>query len=934
MRDSTPTEDLEEFHVLQTTPDGWFTAVHEGEPMTFRVLEDDGLTPTDATAYISSRVNDSRRLLQSSMAVEAAEQAYRSVYVQVSLLEDLGAIPETDEDTAVDLWMPLHVALMTRNTTAVQALLQFHLERAFDAMACFTSALTVPSVVPNDVEDPSLVEVQRPPDTEQTAANTTGSTQGVALPGQSLSPSKLRQPEQQHQQQRLIPVMECQARRELGGTVVLLGCFDAGRRITIPPLTRKSRPPSPQRTPANASLISNGPPVVSGSHAALAAMEDNALQHLQQQNELLTAKADDLLKDKGEEYCLYNIMTALRTLLQSAIYDLKRNHRMTEPRQTYVMELVRSFCSSVRGLPHHPPLLVDSAAMYSLCNEGQLSLLHEVLEAFEGCLAPILRGQALLIDRSSTAQPGFLSTASSPTMAPLRCTSSSHSCGAGTPRGRTSSLNCGRHSTASTPFWLSCSPQQIHHIAFYASWIGFREAVEDCPGSARRRRAVDIVNENRAAIATLRQLQECRVTAPQLEVSVWSGHLYIITKLLSHDCSVEDFMDYVEEGGYRATYSSSRGFPGVFISVLVAGVQAAAAVRDPGMLRVLGHKVETLLPDVPGRSLQLHTFVLGRPATHAERFRELWLDNATPNATARKFRTRVELLYSTVVDQVLTAAEVAWSDTPLGAASCEFSKAEAQTALYGWLAMWRNFFSSLRDRPGHRRSLSHSSASSTHGSQQHQSVVPIPQPPATQQHHVNPNLLGTTTPLKMAEGSPSVAVIPPSPSPLLQPSVPPWAVSNEDMLSDDGSENSDAISRVSRAFHDRLESGRDPLPALRQLLFPHGVTNADVLPSANTTLYVEKALPVSSIDQEFMEAQKAFGANAEKEATEVKLQFYGLFKQATIGDVNVPRPGIFDFVGRAKWDAWAKMRGMSFLDAKRKYVSEYEMMRELRKEKK
>lgn len=32
-----------------------------------------------------------------------------------------------------------------------------------------------------------------------------------------------------------------------------------------------------------------------------------------------------------------------------------------------------------------------------------------------------------------------------------------------------------------------------------------------------------------------------------------------------------------------------------------------------------------------------------------------------------------------------------------------------------------------------------------------------------------------------------------------------------------------------------------------------------------------------------------------------KLQFYGLFKQATIGDINTSRPSFFDFVGQKKW---------------------------------
>lgn len=50
------------------------------------------------------------------------------------------------------------------------------------------------------------------------------------------------------------------------------------------------------------------------------------------------------------------------------------------------------------------------------------------------------------------------------------------------------------------------------------------------------------------------------------------------------------------------------------------------------------------------------------------------------------------------------------------------------------------------------------------------------------------------------------------------------------------------------------------------------------------------------------------------------LELYALFKQANVGDVNVPRPGMLDFKGKAKWDAWEKKKGLSAEDARAKYV--------------
>ena len=54
---------------------------------------------------------------------------------------------------------------------------------------------------------------------------------------------------------------------------------------------------------------------------------------------------------------------------------------------------------------------------------------------------------------------------------------------------------------------------------------------------------------------------------------------------------------------------------------------------------------------------------------------------------------------------------------------------------------------------------------------------------------------------------------------------------------------------------------------------------------------------------------------------EKKLEIYGLFKQATVGDVNTSRPGMLDFKGKAKWDAWEAKKGMSSDDAKEAYVN-------------
>ncbi|KAI9316116.1 acyl CoA binding protein-domain-containing protein [Dichotomocladium elegans] len=51
-----------------------------------------------------------------------------------------------------------------------------------------------------------------------------------------------------------------------------------------------------------------------------------------------------------------------------------------------------------------------------------------------------------------------------------------------------------------------------------------------------------------------------------------------------------------------------------------------------------------------------------------------------------------------------------------------------------------------------------------------------------------------------------------------------------------------------------------------------------------------------------------------------KLKLYGLYKQAIEGDCRASRPGLLDVVGRAKWDAWHAVKGMSEPEAKEGYI--------------
>ncbi len=59
------------------------------------------------------------------------------------------------------------------------------------------------------------------------------------------------------------------------------------------------------------------------------------------------------------------------------------------------------------------------------------------------------------------------------------------------------------------------------------------------------------------------------------------------------------------------------------------------------------------------------------------------------------------------------------------------------------------------------------------------------------------------------------------------------------------------------------------------------------------------------------------------------LELYSWFKQATEGDVSGTRPGAFDFVARAKYDAWAARKGVKKDAAMRAYVKLVEHLQSL-----
>lgn len=74
------------------------------------------------------------------------------------------------------------------------------------------------------------------------------------------------------------------------------------------------------------------------------------------------------------------------------------------------------------------------------------------------------------------------------------------------------------------------------------------------------------------------------------------------------------------------------------------------------------------------------------------------------------------------------------------------------------------------------------------------------------------------------------------------------------------------------------------------------------------------------LQQQFEQAAKDIQGLDERPDNDTLLRLYALYKQGSEGDVNGAKPGFFDFVGTAKYEAWGKLKGTAQDDAKKKYV--------------
>ncbi|MEJ8566813.1 acyl-CoA-binding protein [Elongatibacter sediminis] len=76
----------------------------------------------------------------------------------------------------------------------------------------------------------------------------------------------------------------------------------------------------------------------------------------------------------------------------------------------------------------------------------------------------------------------------------------------------------------------------------------------------------------------------------------------------------------------------------------------------------------------------------------------------------------------------------------------------------------------------------------------------------------------------------------------------------------------------------------------------------------------------------FERAAAAAKSLPDRPDNETLLKLYALYKQGSEGDVSGDKPGFFDFVGVAKYEAWEKQQGTPREEARTSYI---ELVRKL-----
>jgi diazepam-binding inhibitor (GABA receptor modulating acyl-CoA-binding protein) len=87
-------------------------------------------------------------------------------------------------------------------------------------------------------------------------------------------------------------------------------------------------------------------------------------------------------------------------------------------------------------------------------------------------------------------------------------------------------------------------------------------------------------------------------------------------------------------------------------------------------------------------------------------------------------------------------------------------------------------------------------------------------------------------------------------------------------------------------------------------------------------------MTMTDLTTRFEDAVAASKTLSERPDNMTLLKMYSLYKQGSQGDATGERPGMTDFVARAKWDAWQTQAGKSREQAMEEYVALYDSLKD------
>jgi|UniRef100_A0A6C0KBG3 diazepam-binding inhibitor (GABA receptor modulating acyl-CoA-binding protein) len=82
-------------------------------------------------------------------------------------------------------------------------------------------------------------------------------------------------------------------------------------------------------------------------------------------------------------------------------------------------------------------------------------------------------------------------------------------------------------------------------------------------------------------------------------------------------------------------------------------------------------------------------------------------------------------------------------------------------------------------------------------------------------------------------------------------------------------------------------------------------------------------MEVASAFEDVLKNLKGIDTDKLNLSNDIKLGFYKYYKQATVGDCNIPEPYTIYYTAHAKWAAWKSLEGMAIEDAMKEYINYY-----------